>query len=816
MAKKKKQEKVSDFRQIKENVIPIDICEISDEHTRLYVANVNILRQCAWVASGLFVGETRLLYALYNMKAVGDKIIKASRVVGEVIGRYHPHGDASSANTLTRLAQSWKCNYPLITIKGQEGGIDGSKASAARYLEARLSDFAVDCFFSDFDKNVVDMRPTYTRNDYEPEFVLPAKVPYILVNNTFGIGKGASSSMYGCNLIELIDLTKKLMDNPNLKKCVLYPDIASGADVIDEGQFEEICEKGSGSYVTRAKIDVDEKENKVTIRAVPLFTVLNAKASDGEAGKDTMPKGVSNRIAKLISDNKLPEIIDIIDNSSQLIMEFSLILKKGTDPYKFRDKLYKLNLGLQESQSVSMTFIDNYQDGTYNLRGCILTWLEYRRDYKRRILHVKIVKGYERAHKLKILVFITNKANREKTVEIMGSSKNRQVAEEKLIKTYKITSLQAKEISEMPLHRFTKDSHDAYVTELKELEKEILPDLEAKVRSNLAIDNEIKEELNYMAKTYGRPRKSRILKYSDYQTVIDKRHTIVISNNGYVKKMDSDVTEVGKLEDGDFPIAFYNCDNSDEILLFSNKGFVYNTLVSDIPGCSQNSIGNKLSNIGILKSDDEKIIEIKRCPIDKNIEKLKKLKAVFITKNGLTKKTTLDKFISSSKCLIGIQVKPGDELMAVKLMEKEKELIVYTSNGMGIRTHSKLIQESSRQAMGSRCISLSDDDSIIGFDYIDKSDIGIIVITEKGLTKLVDLSKFPATGKEPLRISSLNDNDRIIKMKTVNRSTKIGVILRNGRHLISVSDLEFSTRLSKGKKTIPVKRGDVIIDAIIL
>lgn len=802
MAKKNsKAKKHEDFREIKENIEEKDICEISDEQARIFISNLNILRQCSWVASGLTVCETRLLYSLYVNKAFQhtDKLIKGSKIVADTMGEYHPHGDASIGNTLARLAQSWKMNYTLVHIKGQEGSAAGGKCAAFRYIEGRMSDFAYDCFFKDFDSNVVNMKPSYTGKSVEPEFVLPCNIPYIFVNQSYGIGKGASCSMYGCNLSELIDLTKKLLKDRCYDKCILYPDIASGADVIDDGQFEKICNTGRGNYVTRGRIDVDIANNILTIRSIPMFTELTTKTNvDKEANKV-----IVNRIVALIQDGTLKNIIDLRDYSEKDQICFEIHLKKGTDPYKVRELLYK-HTDLQTTQYVAMTFIDDYQDSQYNIRRSILTWIDYRRDYKRTLINRKIVAGHERLHKLEILIRITSDKNRAETINIVGKSKNRQEAEEKLMKTYKITSLQAKEISEMKIHRFTKDAHKEYKAEEKEI-NELLPKLQEIILNNDLIDEEIIKDLDFMVEKYGRPRRSRILRKEDYQDVIDSKHLVVISANGMIKKMPDDAKEIGRLPDGDYPIELYYCANKDNVMLFDSNGKMTKIVVSDIPGCMPNDIGYKLNMI--YPSISGTIVSLKECN-----KKLKKGHAIFITKNGLAKKTDIMTYVNGPKSTCAIQIKDGNELVSVKILPTDKNLIVYTHKGYGIQLNSSDIQLSSKNTLGARCIQLEDDDFIIGCDVVSKKDVGILVVTDRGNVKLADLNNFPKTGKTPLKITSIADNDVINKIRTVQNGQIAKVYLKSGIFNIKIDELPITTRMAKPKKMIPVKRGDMIVD----
>ena len=308
-----------------------------------------------------------------------------------------------------------------------------------------------------------------------------------------------------------------------------------------------------------------------------------------------------------------------------------------------------------------------------------------------------------------------------------------------------------------------------------------------------------------MAKKYGRPRKSRILKMSDYQTVVESRHLVVISANGMIKKMPDDSKEIGRLPDGDYPIELYYCNNKDNVMLFDSNGKMTKIVVSDIPGCLPSDIGYKLNMI--YPSITGKIVSLKECD-----KKLKKGHVVFITKTGLAKKTDILTYINANKSTCAIQIKGDNELVSAKILPKDKNMIIYTHKGYGIQMNSSDIQESSKNTLGSKCIQLDAGDYIIGCDIVSKKDKGILVVTDKGNVKLCDLSNFPKTGKTPLKITNIADNDSINKIRTVQDGQNIKVYLKSGIFEFNIDDLDITTRVAKPKKLIPVKRGDMIID----
>lgn len=775
-----------------ENIVDVDLCEKSREYNINFCANINILRQSTIVNCGLKVVQMRVLYTLYVDKSTPEtkKEIKVSKMMGDCMGNYHPHGDASIKEVIEKLSQPWCCNQPLIYISKNIGSAAGNSMAAPRYVEGRMSDFAWDVFFSDFDPKIVDMKPNYTGDTEEPDLTIPCKIPMQFVNDVYTIGKGSQTKMYGCNLKELVEETKKRMNDPN-HDIMLYPELASGADVIDGGQFEEICRTGKGKFVTRAKIDVDEEECALIIKSFPM-------RYNYDSLKET--------ILSLIESGKMKFLEKIDDENSTYKVWIKLWLKPGTDPYKAREFLYKKTL-LQKTESVNCKFIDRYKDADYTFNSAIDLWLMYRRDYKRRYINAHIVRAYERRHKLYVLSTITDKNNLEESIKIMKNSRNKQDIEEKLMKKFKISSLQAREIAEMPMYKISKEWHEKFKNEIDKLDDFIFEN-ESKIRNKFLIDKEIMNEMDEIVKKYDHPRKTKIMKIEDYQTVIQSRHLIVISKNGMIKKLPDKAKSIGSLPDGDSPSEIYYCDNSDNILLFDTKGIMTKVLVSDIPGCSTKDNGFVLRDL--YPSIKGSIVTIKQCNI-KEAAKLGKCYIVFMTKNGLTKKTRMENYITSSKSITAIQVREGDELVAVKIMKSNKDLIVYTKKGFGIRLNTKDIQESNRNTIGSRCIKLDDDD-IIGVDIIEKDDIGILTVTSKGNVKLSDLKTFPATGKEPLRVITLNNNENISKIKTVKEDDSYRVFMKSSTDVINVSDLEFSTRLAKGKSMIKVKRGDMIVD----
>lgn len=787
-----------EVRNGKFNIEQENISDACYEFNKIFSANSNILRYTPWNITGLLVCEIRILYTLYTLKVYGDKLIKVNKLDGTTTGEYHPHG--SVYGSIVGMAQPWGMNLPYIRGEGNFGDAAGGVSAAGRYIECSMSEYAYDCFFSEFNAKINDMKPSYTGDRQEPNFILPTKYPNVLINGIVTVGKGISPSIFPCNFNEVCDATIKLMDDPDANVW-LYPDFPSGCSVIDEGQFPEICSTGKGKYVMRGETEITETEDGrpcIIIKSTPQGTKLN---------------NITKKIVELVDTKVLTGIAGFIDENTEEKIHYTIILKENTDPYKILNILYK-KTRLQDSQHVDMITVDNYNVQSTNMRQILLDWIDNRIEYKRRYLNSSIVKLYERLHILEIILFVYGKNNAEKTIQLIRKSTSKKDAIEKLMKEYKITSLQAQTVISMELYDFSPETMNKYRDEKGKIEVELrkLTDLVSKP-SNLK--KEIKKELLAGKEKYGRPRITKVITTEGDQLVRNSNHTIVITEQGLIKKLPEKTTTVGNLRDGDKPKEIIHISNLADMILFSSDGVITKISISDIPDHDLKSVGTKLTEFGV--AEGKKIIEMKLLPSKETVEKMKdKPHILFITKNGLCKMTPLMDYMSIKTTLNGISIKDDDELVGAKIVgTKKSDIIVYTNDGWGTRRTNTKIPIVSRAAKGSPIIKLEKGQTVIGFDIVDKKDKGIFILTNIGNGKISELKSFPTSDNgELLRLTSLFTDEKIVTIRTVKPDTTLAVYTTNEIIDINISDLEVMPRMAKCKKLVKLGRSNsnVIID----
>ena len=765
-----------------------NISDACYEFNKILSANSNILRYVPWNITGLLVSEIRILYSLYVNNVYHDKLMKVAQLTGIVVGQYHPHGDQSVYGSIVKMAQPWNMNLPYIRPKGNFGDVSGSGAAAQRYIECSMSEYAYDCFFSEFDIRINDMKPTYTADKKEPNFILPTKYPNVLINGRTLISKGIAPSIFPCNFNEVCDAAIKLMDNPD-ENIVLYPDFPSKCCVVDKGQFPEICATGKGKYIMRGETEITKTEDDkpcIIIKSTPQGAKLN---------------DIIAKIITLVDEKVITGIVGFIDNNEIDNLDFTIVLKNNADPYKILNILYK-KTQLQDSQHVDMITVDNYRIKSTNIKQMLLDWIDDRIQYKRRYLNSSIVRLYERKHILEIILFVYNKNNAEKTIQLIRKSTSKKDAIDKMMKEYKISSLQAQTVISMQLYDFSPETMNKYRDEKQKVEIELkkLTDL---VSDTSNLKKIIKDELIKGKQKYGRPRVTKIITTEGEQIVRNSVHTIVITELGYIKKLPEKVTSVGNLKDGDKPKEIIHISNLADMILFSSDGVLTKLSISDIPDHDLKSVGTKLTEFGV--AEGKRIVEMKLLPSKETVAKMKNTPhLLFITKNGVCKMTPLLDYTSIKKTLIGINIKNDDELVGVRVVGNNKfDVIVYTNDGWGTRRSSTKIPVISRASKGSSIIKLNPDQKVIGFDVADKNDKGIFILTNLGNGKLVDLSSFPTSDTgEQLRLTSLFVDEKIVTIRTVKPDTILAVYTTNEIVDINISDLEVLTRVSKCKKLI--------------
>ena len=543
-------------------VTQVNIADYCKSVIQIYGSNVNLARTIPDSRDGLKPVQRRLLYAMFHeVKLKPEKTTKCSRIIGDTVGKFYPHGDASCYGSLVAMGQDFRTQHPLVYKQGGFGTIYDSTPAAQRYTEASLSKFAWDCFFSEWDERIIDFVPNYIGDSYEPEY-LPAKYPVVLFNLITGIGYGLYSGIPTYNFNEIMDLLIELIKNPNKKKVVAIPDFATGCDIVNT-DFEQICNKGEGTITLRGRIDIDE-DNNLHIKSVPIGVSLD--------------KIIKDQIPKLAEKMKISIFHDMKDNSTKdkknpeiINMDVKIILKNGTDPVQARELLFK-STSLEVPFTVLYNMVYNYENNSYSLKSYLLDFLSFRRDFKRRVLASKYSEKSKRLHMLKCIIDIITDPKSDKVLSnIMRKSKNKSEIEKKLIKEYGITDLQAEVIADFKYSQLSIESLKRYKEEKKVIEKEISV-LYDKLHDESIINEEMIEEYKEAKKKFGIPRQSQVIDLDDADFVPEEPCMIVITKKNSVKKIHEEYGSIGNIESGDKVVECIKTNNKDCLLIFDSKG----------------------------------------------------------------------------------------------------------------------------------------------------------------------------------------------------------------------------------------------------
>lgn len=784
-----------------EKIIDVNIGDRCTDDMKVFGANNNLMRHLSEVRDGLKPGERRILYTMYKM---GLKPNVNHKKVQTILGRtmeIHPHGDAPLHGTLTSLGQEWTNKLTLVDGYGNFGSEFGSEPSAPRYIEARLSKFAWDCFFDKYDPEIIDMKLAYDGETPEPEY-LPAKYPVAMFSSQFGIGYGAYSSIPPYNFNEVIDLVIELMDNPLSENIMIYPDSPTGADIIDDGQFKEICETGAGKFRMRANAEIIEEKNSNIIR----ITSVPYQVSTQNIELD---------IIKLIDENKVSGIKDIMNHSNDKVgIKLDIILKKESDPVTILHQLYT-KTDLEKTYPIKFKLIRDYKDVDYSIRTLLLQWIEDRRDTERRYWAHRLRRLTERKNKLEGMIYILDKNRAEEVLKIIKASDDEDVLGNVRKKFPEINSLQVETVKNMQYGGSSKTAKKRYGEELKKIEEESIPEARSYLKSAKKIDNFIKKELREGVKKFGSARLSKIITLDGEVKFRNTPHIVVITKEGFIKKLPEDIGEIGKIKDGDYPIEVIHCENKDDILIFDESGIISKIPVANLQNTDLSSNGTHISNFVTINGD---IVSATRKPTIEQIEELESnsgenIYLLMVSRNGIIKKTPFSLFMNINRSLVGMIIKDGDRLQSVKFLVGDKEIVLFTNDGFGIRFNSGDIKETSRMSMGVKTITQTNDEYIVDSEVLKDDEKYLLIVSRKGYVKKTPMVTF-TTGErtmKPIRLVTLIDDDSLVSVRTIIGDEVFNVYTKNSIDSIDCDGLAELPRLSKGKKLIPVRKGDEII-----
>jgi DNA gyrase subunit A len=610
------------------------------------------------------------------------------------------------------------------------------------------------------------------------------------------MGYGIATSIPNYNFTEVCELTINLIKDNFYEPCILIPECATGCHIIDNGQFKEACDTGKGKFIMRGKIQIDEEVNMIRIMSVPF------QVTEGD---------IKLNIIKLQDEKKVNGIIRIQDDTTEGVVDLKLFLKKEVDAHEIVNVIYKKTL-MERTFGIQLKLIHDNQDFNYNLRELILEWVDIRREQKRRYYNQKLAKLKNREHMLEILLFISNKDNAEKTIGYIRKSENRKSAMEKLMSAYHITSLQAEVIADMRLAAFSKDSHKRYKEEKTEIEERV-KELEHILSKANEMDNIIIEELKEGIQLFGTPRKSKIVVVQDDEKYIkDSNHLLVFTQKGYVKKLPHDSTNIGSLVNGDRPLEIITVNNRKDVMIFDETAKITKLTVCGLQNHEFNSDGERLSKYGTVVGN---IVSVLVKPDIKYLESVNNnMSYLFLTRNGVIKKTSADKYVNVRNEIMGSIVKPNDKLIQVKSVIGDRDLVIYTNNGIALRFNSSDIKETGRMSMGISACNLEAGDYVIGMDIMADDDKYVMVLTNKGSGKKCTLDNFKRNNRNDplLRLITLGEEEEICLARTVKGTELFKVFTKNTVEEIEVTDIPDLPRMSRGKKIIPLLKGNYIID----
>lgn len=765
-----------------------------------YAMSVIVARALPDVRDGLKPVHRRILYSMWKTGLKSNaKFRKSATVVGEVLGKYHPHGDTAVYDTMVRMAQDFSLRYPLIWGQGNFGSMDGDGAAAYRYTEAKLKKIAEEMLI-DIEKDTVDFVPNFDGVHKEPT-VLPARLPNLLLNGSMGIAVGMATNIPPHNLNELIDATNYLIDNPkatvdDLLKFVKGPDFPTGGIIYNQKDIREAYTTGRGKITTRAKATIVENKKGIFQIIVSEMTYLTNKSA------------LIEKIANLVKEQKIQGIKTLRDESDKDGVRIAMELKKDSFPEKVLNKLYSLT-DLQKNFNVNMlALIDGIEPRILNLKAALEYYIAHREIVVTRRTQFELQRAKDRAHILEGLKKALDHI--DEVIKIIKKSKTRVEAHINLIKKFKFSDKQTEAILEMRLQTLAGLERKKIEDELAEKLK-LIVQLEMILKSRTKLMNIVKKELNEIKEQYGDERKTRVIKgkigeFNQEDLVANEESIITLSQSGYIKRLKPSVYRTqgrggrgvigANIKEDDIISQVYAVMSHDNLLFFTNSGKVFQTKAFEIPETSRTARGQALVNF-LQLSSEEKVTEM--ITFNNNDD----FKYFFMaTKSGVVKRVKLKEFDNVRKSgLIAVNLKKGDELKWVKATTGTDEIIIATSGGQAIKFKESDVRAMGRSASGVRGIKLKNDDNVIGVNSVLKNEEGnqLLVISENGYGKRSNLNLYKVQKRGGSGI------------KTASLTAKTGKLI--GASIVNISDINRDLFVTSAKGQvirIPLKSISVL------
>lgn len=779
-----------------------------------YSMSVIVSRALPDVRDGMKPVHRRILFAMNELGMTYDKAYKKSaRIVGEVLGKYHPHGDSSVYGAIVRMAQDFNYRYPLVDGHGNFGSIDGDSAAAMRYTEARMAKISGE-LMEDIDKNTIDFMKNFDDSLDEPT-VLPAKLPNLLLNGATGIAVGMATNIPPHNLGELVDGILAQIENPDITCLELMdyikgPDFPTGGIIDGHKGIRDAYLTGRGKIRVRGKVEVEElKSGKANIIIKEIPYQLNKAV-------------LIEKIADLVKEKKINGISDLRDESDRDGIRVVIEVKKGEEPELILNKLYKFT-ELQNTFGIIMLALVNNAPKVLNLKEIIAEYLKHRFIVITRRTQFDLEKAEKRAHILQGYRIALE--NIDRIIEIIRGSADGNTAREVLIEKYGFSDVQSRAILDMKLQRLTGLEREKIDAEYIEIEKYIL-ELKDILSHDSKIYDIIKKELIYLKEKYGDERKTVIenerMEILPEDLIKDESVILTLTNKGYVKRMEvskykaqkrggKGVASQNTIED-DFVVSIDSATNLDTLMIFTNQGRVFNLKVYEIPESSKQSRGKLISNIIRIREDEKIRAVIKTRDFSPENE------VVFVTKEGLIKKTNLNEFKNiNNSGLKAIKLKPEDDIIYVGLIEEidKEELLLATKLGQSIRFGSDNVRATGRDTMGVKAITLKEGDSVVSAMLIKDKDGMILTMTENGYGKRTRINEYPLQARSGKGVINLRCNAKtgdVVSVLPAPDSEELMAITSSGIVIrMPMSSITIYGRATQGVIVMKVDNGEKVV-----
>jgi DNA gyrase subunit A len=797
----------------RERILPRLIEEEMQQSFINYSMSVIVSRALPDVRDGLKPVHRRILYAMNELGLVpGRGYKKSATVVGDVLGKYHPHGDGSVYDALVRMVQQFSLRYPLVDGQGNFGSVDGDPAAAYRYTEARLTRIAM-TMLEDIDRNTVDFQPNFDDRLQEPT-VLPSKIPNLLVNGSSGIAVGMATNIPPHNMREVVKAVELLVDNPEatigeLRKAIKGPDFPTGAYIYGRQGIKEAYETGRGRVVMRARAQIEEKEtsgrSQIVVTEIPY-----------QVNKENLVKS----IAELASEKKIEGIVNINDESDKEGMRIVIELKRDSIPNVVLNQLYK-HTQMQATFGVIMLALTNGAPKVMNLKELLQHFIDHRHKVIVRRTQFDLDAAQAREHILDGLKIAVD--NIDEVIKIIRKSQDTPEADAKLRKRFGFSEKQSDAILNMRLAKLTGLEIEKLDAELKEV-RATIKELKGILASKPKRMTILKEEMEEVSQTFGDDRRTEIVadqgEFTVEDLIAEEDMVITVSHGGYIKRIPITTYKRQRrggrglngadLKADDWVEHLFIASTHDYLMFFSNRGQVYWLKVHEIPQAGRAARGKPVVNCIAMKPDEQiaSLVPVREFSEEQSL--------IFATRQGTVKKTVLSAYGNvRATGICGINIEKDDELIAVQVCDQNSDIILATKDGMSIRFHHSDVRDMGRATTGVKGIELEKGDAVIGMVVV-RRDASLLVVSEKGYGKRSELSDYRVQKRGGKGIITLKKTDKtgsIVALMEVIPDDELMMITRHGVIIrLPVDGIRVIGRNTQGVKVMNLDSGDTVVD----